>query len=115
MSIIKVLWQKMVVINEIFGIDRGRTIELKAPFIYFETVVSADYIKAGQEMCNCLGETYQPVVIKSKENYVAAISLDTGNHKIIQSALSKNYPIYNNSPVFSAIEKWCKRYNVDWS
>ena len=78
-------------------------------------VTSADYIKAGQEMCNCLGETYQPVVvIKSKENYVAAISLDTGNHKIIQSALSKNYPIYNNSPVFSAIEKWCERYNVEW-
>lgn len=79
-------------------------------------VTSSDFQKAGQIMHNCLESTFEPtIVIKSNGIYVAAISLDVLSYKkITQAYMCNNQPVSNSTVLFNAIQKWCKRHDVEW-
>ena len=79
-------------------------------------ITSSDYQKAGQVMHNYLESTYQPtIVIKSNGTYIAAISFDVLScNKITQAIMGNNRPVSNSVPLCEAIQKWCKKYDVEW-
>ncbi len=79
-------------------------------------ITSSDYQKAGQVMHNYLESTYQPtIVIKSNGTYIAAISFDVLScNKITQAIMGNNRPVSNSVPLCEAIQKWCKKYDIEW-
>ena len=79
-------------------------------------ITSHDYITASQKMNNCLDITYQPViVVRSKSNYIAAISFDALNYNKIDCALMcDNRDVHNSAPLCDAIRKWCHKFNIQW-
>ena len=75
----------------------------------------SEYTLSGEKLNNCLEEyikyKHNPVTIVILEGEpVAAIEVE--NDTIVQMKKRNNEPIEVYSPLFDAIRKWCKKYNL---
>lgn len=76
-----------------------------------------DYINASEQLQNCLAnwETFDNpvVVVVEGEKSVAAIEVE--HNKIIQARLKDNKAITIGTDLYEAIEKWCKKYKIEFN
>ncbi len=76
-----------------------------------------DFYDAGKAMHNCLRNcTYQPVVVVKKDGkFCAAIGLECWDGwKVTEARLTHNHSIEPHHPIYSVIEKWCERHQIQW-
>jgi len=77
---------------------------------------SNDYVIAGAKLKNCLGtwrvDSFPVVCVKKNEKYVAAI--EVSDEGIVQAQGYKNNDIQSDRNLYTAFEKWMKRYNLAW-
>lgn len=76
-----------------------------------------EYIVAGEQLENCLGEAEfdTPIVgVLQSGRYIAAIQVDVENNLILQAYMKNNRNIDTDERFYAAFKKWCKKNNYDY-